>query len=70
MSFKPMVFVQGAWAGNALRFETEAEALAAANDVFSRWLLCEDRRVDSSTDPVNYRWIEGKGLERLEEEKQ
>lgn len=60
MSFKPMVYVQGEWAGNALRFATEQEALDNANDLFGRWLLVEQVRVDASEDPVNYRWVDGK----------
>ena len=60
MSFKPMVYVQGEWAGNALRFATEDEALANANDLFGRWMLVEKVRVDPSDDPVNYRWVDNK----------
>jgi hypothetical protein len=56
MSYKPMVLVQGSWAGNAVRFESKEEAEASAKDLFGRWLLVEDYRADESEDPVNYRW--------------
>lgn len=55
-----MVLVHGEWCGNALRFATCDEAESNARDLFSRWLLTEDCRVDESEDPVNYRWIDGK----------
>ena len=60
MSFRPMVLVQGEWSGNALRFATREEAEANAADLFHRWLLPTDYRVDESDDPVNYRWVEAK----------
>lgn len=60
MSYRPMVLVHGEWAGNALRFESEEEALDNARDLMGRWLLVNDYRVDKSEDPVNYRWVEGK----------
>ncbi len=59
MSFKPMQLVQGEWSSNALRFATEEEALANAKDLFNRWTLSSDFRVEESPDPVNYRWVEG-----------
>jgi len=55
-----MVLVQGQWAGNALRFATHEEASANACDLFRRWTLPSDYRVDESDDPVNYRWVDGK----------
>lgn len=60
MSYKPMVYVQREWAGNALRFATYDEALDNARELMGRWMLVEDYRADESTDPVNYRWIDGK----------
>jgi len=59
MSYRPMVYVGGGWAGNALRFATEEEARASACDLFSRWTLCEDYRADPSDDEVNYVWDNG-----------
>jgi hypothetical protein len=59
-SYRPMVKVQGEWAGNALRFATYKEALDNAADLHGRWMLVEEFRVDESTDPVNYAWVDGK----------
>lgn len=59
-SYRPMVLVQGQWAGNALRFATFQEASENACDLFSRWTLPTDYRVDESDDPVNYRWVDGR----------
>ena len=33
------------WYGNAKTYETEAEALAAAENLHARWLLVEEHRV-------------------------
>lgn len=54
MSYKPEVFVQGSWSGNALRFATEQEAKQYAYDLMSRWMLVEDIRAVPSDEPVNY----------------
>jgi hypothetical protein len=54
-----MVYVQGEWAGNALRFATREEAAANVWDLMNRWMLVNDYRVDESEDPVNYRWVDG-----------
>jgi hypothetical protein len=59
MSYRPMVYVQGEWAGNGLRFATEAEALASAQNLMARWFLVDDVRVDASDDEVNYAWDKG-----------
>jgi hypothetical protein len=59
-SFKPMVLVQGEWAGNALRFATEQEAQDNVRDLMGRWLLVSDTRVEPSDDPVNYKWVNGR----------
>jgi len=55
-----MVLVNGQWCGNALRFATYQEAYENAVDLFSRWIVPSDHRVDESDDPVNYRWVDGK----------
>ena len=44
------------FAGNGLRFGTEAEAEAQAKDLMSRWFVPVGYRIDSSEDAVNYRW--------------
>jgi hypothetical protein len=59
MSYRPMVYVQGEWAGNGLRFATSDEALASAQNLMARWFLVDDIRVDESNDEVNYAWDEG-----------
>jgi hypothetical protein len=68
-NFKPQVFVQGEWAGNALVFATHEEALANARDLMRRWLLVDDVRVVESNDPVNYAWT-AKGLIEADGEQQ
>lgn len=62
MSYKPEVQVNGQpeWVGNALRFATEAEALANVRNLMMRWMLVTDTRVVESTDPINYAWVNGK----------
>lgn len=69
ISWKPEVMVNGEkdWNGNALRFATKEEAEANAKDLMRRWMLVIDTRVVESSDPVNYRWVAGKGLEAIEE---
>jgi hypothetical protein len=59
MSYRPMVHVQGEWAGNGLRFATSDEAEASARNLMARWFLVDDIRVDESDDEVNYAWEEG-----------
>jgi hypothetical protein len=59
MSFRPMVYVQGEWAGNGLRFATSEEAEASARNLMARWFLVDDIRVDESDDEVNYAWDNG-----------
>ena len=54
MSYKPEVFVQGAWSSNALVFATEAEAKAYALNLFQRWTLCDDYRAVPSDLEPNY----------------
>lgn len=62
MSWKPEVIADnsGKWCGNGLRFATEAEALANAENLMGRWLLVRECRATQSDDPVNYRWVDGK----------
>jgi hypothetical protein len=54
-----MVYVQGEWAGNGLRFATSDEAEASARNLMARWFLVDDIRVDESDDEVNYAWDNG-----------
>lgn len=57
-----MMKCQGEWAGNALRFATHEEAAASALDLYSRWTVPSEWRVDESTDPVNYERREGRDV--------
>lgn len=61
MSWKPEVIADssGKWVGNALRFETRAEAEANVAHLWSRWTSVRDARVVETEDPVNYRWVNG-----------
>ncbi|HNC89646.1 MAG TPA: hypothetical protein PL000_11885 [Anaerolineales bacterium] len=66
MSWKPEIKTSGEdWNTNATRFETEAEAVAAAKDIFTRWMLATDYRAAPSDDPVSYKWDPEKGLVNL-----
>lgn len=65
-SWKPELLVDGEWAGNALRFATKEEAEASASDTYSRWMLAVGHRAVESDDPVNYKWLDGKGLVNIE----
>lgn len=67
MSYRPMVYVHGEWAGNGLRFATQEEAERSAADLAARWLLVEDFRVDESSDPVNYAIVDGRLVPVVEE---
>jgi hypothetical protein len=61
MNFRPMVNVgRGEWVGNALVFATHAEALANVMDLMSRWMQVVDTRVDETSAPVNYSWVDGR----------
>jgi hypothetical protein len=67
MSFAPMVRTTdfGPFAGNALRFATREEAQMWLDDLMCRWFAVTDVRVDESTDPVNYRTVDGRTLEEV-----
>jgi hypothetical protein len=62
MSFAPEVRTgrDPQFYGNALRFATREEAQANVEDLAMRWMLVVETRVAESTDPVNYRWVDGK----------
>lgn len=68
MSWKPEVQVSNEtqWCGNALRFETKQEAELNVYELMCRWTAVRATRVVESTDPVNYKWINGR-LINLEE---
>lgn len=48
------------WVSNSLRFATREEAEAYGNDLFSRWTAVEQKQVVPSSDPINYRWVDGR----------
>jgi hypothetical protein len=68
MSWAPEVIADdsGKWAGNRLRFATEAEAKAHVRNLFMRWTLVTETRVVESADPVNFRWDDLLGLVDIE----
>ena len=70
MSWKPEVVADftGKWVGNALRFATKEEAEANVANLAWRWTLVRDTRVVECDDPVNYRWVNGVGLEPVGQE--
>ena len=70
MSWKPAVkvFGENSFCMNGLTFETEAEALANAEELAGRWMAVEDFKaveVDTAGNPVNYKWVAGKA-EKIE----
>ena len=67
MSYRPMVYVQGEWAGNGLRFATHEEADTHAYLLANRWTLVDDWRADESSDPVNYALVDGRLVPVAEE---
>ncbi len=65
MSWKPQVFVEGAWVGNGLAFATKAEAENSADDLCQRWYVPTGWRAVESEEPVNYRYTDRR-LEALD----
>jgi hypothetical protein len=65
-SFRPEVFVQGEWVANALRFATYSEAKSYAQDLYSRWTLCEGFQAEPCDDPVTHVWVDGKGIRPID----
>lgn len=64
-NYRPMVFVENKWVGNALVFATREEAEANVKALEWRWMAVKDTRVDETDEPANYSFIDGR-LERLE----
>lgn len=61
MSFKPMIQTANGtkYYANSTAFATREEAEASAKDIFNRWMLATDWRVDESDEPVNWAIIDG-----------
>ena len=59
MSWKPEVYVQGAWSRNGLVFATQQEAWDNARALEAKWFLVDNVRAVESTEPVNYQWRDG-----------
>lgn len=69
MSWAPEVIADssGKWVGNALRFATKEEAEGNVASLKWNWNEVRETRVVESSDPPNYRWVAGKGLDLIEE---
>ncbi len=59
-SWAPEVLVEGKWSRNAVRFSKEADARAAASDLFSRWTACRDHRATPADEAPNCTLVEGR----------
>jgi hypothetical protein len=61
MSFKTAVRIKGEsrWTYNGLFFATSEEAEAWGRDVSRRWSLLEKWEVQTSNEPVNYKYENG-----------
>ena len=56
-SYRPMMKISYTeFAGNGLRFTTNEEASAQAEELMRRWTVPIGYRVDPSEDAPNYRW--------------
>ena len=58
MTWKPEVNVDNQWSQNALVFDTEDEARAYAQDLYSRWMLATGYRAVESDLPANYTYTD------------
>lgn len=56
----------GQWVGNGLRFSSYMEAAAHGDDLLCRWMAVREGCVVPSDDPINYKWVDGKGVVPLE----
>jgi hypothetical protein len=67
MSFKPAIKTRQDhdWVTNGMVFATPFEALTSARNLEARWSAVIDISVIESDKPVNYRWIDGVGDEKI-----
>ena len=56
-SWKPEVMTDGEWSSPGLRFATEEEAQAYADNLKGRWTLVTATRAAPSSDPPNSRLV-------------
>ena len=61
-SWAPEVLVDGKWAGNALRFASQARPNAGAPNAPRRWFVPTDSRATPSPDRWTYRLDESGGI--------
>jgi hypothetical protein len=54
-----LVYGESTWATNALRFDTEAEALDYAMDLYSRWTMSDKMRIVASDHPAREAYVAG-----------
>lgn len=45
------------WVGNQLRFATEKEAQAYADDLAKRWTAVRHAIIEKTKDPVTHAWV-------------
>ncbi len=68
VSFKAEFDDGSGFTSNALRFATKEEAELYADDLMGRWMGARDSRVVPSDEPVNRKWVRGKGAEHIDTE--
>lgn len=61
MNYRPEISTDGgkSFGQNAQVFATKDEAETMAKDIFGRWMAATDYRATETTDPVNYRIVNG-----------
>ena len=71
MSWKSEVIADssGKWSGNAVRFATRKEADDYVHDLMMRWTAVTGWRSVKSGDPVNYAWVDGRLIEKIDRSK-
>jgi hypothetical protein len=67
MSFKPAIKTRQDkdWVKNGMAFETLYEAMTSARNLEALWTAVIDIAVIESNEPVNYKWIDGVGDEKI-----
>ena len=67
MAYRPEVIADssGKWCSNGLVFATKQESDSYVDDLRWRWTAVTDTRSSWVDDPATYRWITGRGAERI-----